>query len=300
VGSFIGDQWKEWNGKFRDDVRAYLKGDPGAIANLPKRLLASPDLYEHEHREAAQSVNFITCHDGFTLNDLVSYNQKHNLANGEDNRDGSDNNLSWNHGEEGPSAEPRVEELRERQIKNALALTLLSMGTPMLLMGDEVRQTQEGNNNAYCQDNELTWFDWDLAQRHTGLRRFTTELIRFRLHFTSGLLDEDKPLAQVLREARFTWHGAELDRPDWSPNARTLAVTISAADNSRQAHLLCNTGWDACDFALPALPRGKKWRRILDTNLAPPEDIFQPKQAPVIQSKRYLAAPWSVVLLAAA
>jgi isoamylase len=299
VGSFIGDQWKEWNGKFRDDVRAYLKGDSGCIANLPKRLLASPDLYEHENREAGQSINFITCHDGFTLNDLVSYNQKHNLANGEDNRDGSDNNTSWNHGVEGPSSDPQIEQLRERQIKNALALTLLSMGTPMLLMGDEVRHTQQGNNNAYCQDNELTWFDWRLVDKNPGLKHFTAELIRFRLHFTSGLQDDDKSLSQVLRESLFTWHGAKLFQPDWSTESRALAVTISGQDSKRMAHLLFNTSWEPCDFALPPLPGRKKWRRLMDTNLAPPEDILNRGQAPVILSQRYLTAPRSVVLLVA-
>ena len=160
VGSFVGDSWKEWNGRFRDDVRAFLKGDNGMVRAMAFRLMGSPDVYEHEQREAEQSINFVTCHDGFTLNDLVSFNRKHNEANGEENRDGADDNRSWNCGVEGPTDDPEVERLRNRQVKNFLTLTLLSIGTPMLLMGDEVRRTQGGNNNAYCQDNEISWFDW--------------------------------------------------------------------------------------------------------------------------------------------
>src|SRR5215467_5562191 len=162
VGSFIGDRWSEWNGRFRDDVRRFLKGDNGSVRGVAARILGSPDIYGHKQREAEQSINFVTCHDGFTLNDLVSYNDKHNEANGENNRDGFDANLSWNCGVEGPTDDPKVEALRNRQIKNFFALELLSAGTPMLLMGDEVRRTQRGNNNAYCQDSEVSWFDWTL------------------------------------------------------------------------------------------------------------------------------------------
>ena len=154
VGGFVGDFWKEWNGRFRDDVRAFVMGDRGMVPRLASRLLGSPDLYGHEEREAEQSINFVTCHDGFTLNDLVSYDHKHNEANGEDNRDGANDNRSWNCGVEGPSADPGIEALRQRQVKNFLAINLLALGTPMILMGDEVRRTQQGNNNAYCHDNE--------------------------------------------------------------------------------------------------------------------------------------------------
>src|SRR5690606_6540829 len=155
VGSFIGDRWQEWNSRFRDDVRAFLKGDKNTVSALTNRLLGSPDLYEHEGREPEQSINFVTCHDGFTLNDLVSYNRKHNEANGEDNRDGHDHNLSWNCGVEGPTDDPAIERLRNRQVKNFHALTMIAVGVPMITMGDEVRRTQLGNNNAYCQDNEI-------------------------------------------------------------------------------------------------------------------------------------------------
>ena len=168
VGSFIGDTWQEWNGRFRDDVRRFWKGDDGSVRALRAAAARQPGLYGHEEREAEQSINFVTCHDGFTLNDLVSYNQKHNEANGEDNRDGANDNLSWNCGAEGPTDDPAVEALRNRQVKNFIAVLMLAAGTPMLLMGDEVRRTQRGNNNAYCHDNELNWFDWSAARAARG------------------------------------------------------------------------------------------------------------------------------------
>ena len=172
VGSFVGDAWKEWNGRFRDDVRDFFRGEPGAVRRVADRLVGSPEVYGHKEREAEQSVNFVTCHDGFTLNDLVSYNEKHNEANGEDNRDGANDNRSWNCGVEGPTDDPAIEKLRNRQVKNFLTVTLLSLGVPMILMGDEVRRTQRGNNNAYCQDNEISWFDWTLVEKHADVHRF--------------------------------------------------------------------------------------------------------------------------------
>ena len=179
VGTFVGDYWKEWNGKFRDDIRSFLRGDEGTVPRVAERLLGSPDIYTNDQQtEPERSINFVTCHDGFTLNDLVSYNEKHNEANGENNLDGSDENLSWNCGLEGPTDNPEIEQLRSRQIKNFLAITLLSLGTPMLLMGDEVRRTQHGNNNAYCQDNEISWFDWNLVEKkqRTASIRARTDL----------------------------------------------------------------------------------------------------------------------------
>ncbi len=181
VGSFIGDSWKEWNGRFRDDVRAFFRAEPGSVARMADRLVGSPEIYGHEEREAEQSVNFVTCHDGFTLNDLVSYERKHNEANGEDNRDGADDNRSWNSGVEGPTDDPAVEALGNRQVKNFLTVTLLSLGMPMIGMGDEARRTQGGNNNAYCQDNEISWFDWTLVRKHADVHRFVTLLNERRL-----------------------------------------------------------------------------------------------------------------------
>jgi len=297
VGSFIGDRWKEWNGKFRDDIRSWVRSEWGAIEALPKRILASPDIYEHENREPTQSINFVACHDGFTLNDVVSYNFKHNEANGEDNRDGANDNRSWNHGVEGPSDDPAIESLRERQIKNFFAYTLLSMGTPMIQMGDEVRRTQQGNNNAYCQDSELSWFDWSQVPAHAGLRRFVRELINFRLHCFTNPDSEDRPLSQVLQDSEITWHGVRLGQPDWSPDSRSLAITVTTDGGASLTHIIFNTFWEALDFQLPLLADGKAWHRVVDTNLASPQDIRDAHHAPPIQGFSYRAAPRSVVVL---
>jgi len=179
VGRFVGDSWKEWNGRFRDDVRSFLKADDGTVRVLADRLAGSPDIYTAEEREPEQSINFVSCHDGFTLNDLVSYNAKHNEANGEANRDGSNDNRSWNRGVEGPTTDAAIEALRNRQVKNFLALTLLATGTPMLQMGDEVRRSQRGNNNAYCLDDETTWLDWSALERHADVRTLRAAPDRF-------------------------------------------------------------------------------------------------------------------------
>ena len=299
VGRFVGDTWKEWNGRFRDDIRAFLKGDPDTVSSLAHRLLASPDLYEHKEREVEQSINFVTCHDGFTLNDLVSYNHKHNGANGEDNRDGSDHNLSWNCGVEGSTDDPAVESRRNRQVKNFLALTLLSFGTPMLLMGDEVRRTQQGNNNAYGQDNELSWFDWTLVHRHRDVHRFVKELIMLRLHFDKASLEYDLTLTQFLAQAKIDWHGVKLHEPDWGPESHSLAATARSLTGSRLFHLICNAYWEPLSFQLPQLADNTvgEWRRHLDTALPSPMDICGENEAVLLEECTYLAQPRSVVLL---
>ena len=299
VGRFVGDTWKEWNGRFRDDIRAFLKGDPDTVTPLAQRLLASPDIYGHEEREPEQSINFVTCHDGFTLNDLVSYNRKHNEANGEENRDGSDQNLSWNCGAEGPADDPVVESLRNRQVKNFLALTLLSFGTPMLLMGDEVRRSQRGNNNAYGQDNDLSWFDWSLVDRHADVHRFVKELIRLRLHFDKASLETDLTLSQFLAQARYDWHGVKLHQPDWGPDSHSLAATALSLTGARVFHLICNAYWEALSFQLPRLPdkAAAGWRRLMDTAILSPGDICEETEAVQVEEPTYLAQPRSVVLL---
>lgn len=300
VGSFIGERWQEWNGKFRDDIRTWVRGDKGSIAHFPNRILGSPDVYEAGNRQPEQSINFVTCHDGFTLNDLVSYNRKHNDANNENNRDGADENFSWNHGEEGPSQVPAIEMLRARQIKNFLAYTLLSVGVPMIQMGDEARRTQEGNNNAYAQDNEIAWFNWDQVEPQAGLRRLVRELIRFRLNVIADPVDEGLSLSEQLRAAKITWHGVRLHQPDWSPDSHSLAMTIEtrgAIPPVCMIHYIFNSYWGALTFDLPPLPQGKTWRRLLDTNLPAPDDMAKFETAIEITGSQYRAENRSVVVL---
>lgn len=297
VGSFAGDRWIEWNGRFRDDVRSFVKSDAGKAALVAERFLASPDIYGPQAREPQQSVNFVTCHDGFTLNDLVSYGVKHNEANGEGGRDGSDQNLSWNCGVEGPTDDAAVERLRCRQVKNFLAIDLLAVGVPMLLMGDEVRRTQGGNNNAYCQDSELSWFDWTGLERHAEVLRFTRMLIAGRRRIQT-LLDvpQDVSLVELLSEARIELSGERLGEPDTSADSRTVAMTI----RGRRAivHVILNAFWEPLEFELPAREtEAEPWRRFLDTSLTSPDDIVDAPHAPVVGST-YLAGPRSVVVLA--
>jgi glycogen operon protein len=298
VGTFVGDTWQEWNGRFRDDVRRFVKGDSGTVSNLATRFLGSPDLYGHEAREAEQSVNFATCHDGFTLNDLVSYNDKHNEANGEGNRDGHNENLSWNCGVEGPTEDPAIETLRNRQAKNFLAITLLAAGAPMLLMGDEVRRTQHGNNNAYCQDNESNWFDWGLLERHADLHRFVKALTGFRQRRAVVTGDTNFTLNEMLHAANIEWHGVALGAPDWRDHSHSLAMSVRSLNARFLLHLIFNAYWEPLTFALPAVPAGgEPWRRCLDTALASPDDIRPFAEAPAVEQASYEARPRSVVLL---
>ena len=225
VGSFVGDSWKEWNGRFRDDVRDFFRGAEGSVKRVADRMVGSPEIYGHKEREPEQSVNFVTCHDGFTLNDLVSYNDKHNEANGEDNRDGANDNRSWNCGVEGPSDDPAMESLRNRQVKNFLTVTLLSLGMPMIVMGDEVRRSQGGNNNAYCQDNETSWFDWTLLKKHADVHRFFKLLTARRLLRGTQHERERMSLNRLIQEANKAWHGVRLNQPDWSDHSRSVAFT---------------------------------------------------------------------------
>jgi isoamylase len=240
VGTFIGDSWKEWNGRFRDDIRGFVKADTGMVRLLAQRLLGSPDIFGHQEREPEQSINFITCHDGFTLNDLASFNEKHNKDNREGNRDGSDNNLSWNCGVEGPTSDAAIEQLRRRQIKNFMAILLISVGTPMLQMGDEMRRSQRGNNNAYCQDNEVGWLDWSLLDRHRDLQQFVQKLIAHRLRALGTGSEEAFGLSlnELLRHAEIDWT-RPWNRPttSWKPrrlrNCRERSTAWRGAPWSR-------------------------------------------------------------------
>ena len=300
VGTFIGDNWQEWNGLFRDDVRRFVKGDAGIASKIATRLLGSPDIYGHEEREPEQSINFVTCHDGFTLNDLVSYNDKHNEANGEGNRDGANDNASWNCGVEGSSDDPAVEALRNRQVKNFLSLTLLALGTPMLSMGDEVRRTQSGNNNAYCQDTELSWFDWTLLEKHADVHRFAKSLIGFRGRRDVAMEETKLTLNALLRRARVDWHGVELGRPDWSERSHFLSFTIRTLRGRLDFHGMLNAFWEPLSFELPlADPESRQpWQRWIDTSLASPDDICGWDTAPIIADATCRVEARSIVFLA--
>ncbi len=224
VGSFVGDSWKEWNDRFRDDVRDFFRGSNDSVGRMADRLLGSPSIYGRREREAEVSINFVACHDGFTLNDVVSHDHKHNEDNGESNRDGRDDNRSWNCGVEGPTDDPAIERLRNRQVKNFFTATMLSVGVPMFAMGDEVRRSQRGNNNAYCQDNDTSWFDWKLLSRHADVLRFVKLLIERRVMRDLEHERRRVSLSQIIREAKHAWHGVKLNQPDWSPVSHTLAI----------------------------------------------------------------------------
>jgi glycogen operon protein len=300
VGAFPGMRWAEWNGRYRDVLRRFVRGDPGLVGEVATRLAGSQDLYGQ--RTPQHSVNFITCHDGFTLYDLVSYDRKHNEGNGEDNRDGSDDNLSWNCGVEGETGDRSVLAMRQRQAKNFMAILLLSQGTPMILAGDEVLRTQRGNNNAYCQDNEISWFDWRLVETNREMLRFTREMIALRrrhpnLHrrrFLTGRPAAGAALPDI------TWHGERLNEPRWSDgNARLLAFTLAGASAEEMPlHVILNMSDEPRSVDLPALPRCG-WRRAVDTTLGSPDDITRPERTSIVVSDQYIAKSRSVVVLEA-
>ncbi len=295
VGSFVGDSWKEWNGRFRDDARDFLRGEPGAVRRLADRLVGSPQVYGHKNREPEQSINFVTCHDGFTLNDLVSYNHKHNEANGEGNRDGMNDNRSWNCGVEGPTADPAIEALRNRQVKNFHAITLLSIGMPMILMGDEVRKSQGGNNNAYCQDNEISWFDWALVEKHADVLRFVRLLCARRNLRSTAHEEQRMTLEEMLAAAAKSWHGVRLGQPDWSDHSRSIALAAEMPREGIRLHLILNAWHEPLEFELP--DSGNGWRRWIDTARPSPDDIVPWQEAQVFPGPVYRAEGRSVVFL---
>ena len=299
VGTFIGDSWKEWNGKFRDDVRSFFRGDDGVTSRFVTRLMGSPDLFVHQEREPEQSINFATCHDGFTLNDLVSYNTKHNEMNGEDNRDGSNDNVSWNCGTEGPTDDPAIEALRTQQIKNFFAITLLSVGAPMILMGDEVRRTQQGNNNAYCQDNEISWFDWSLLKKHQELFRFVKMVMSHRLVRDLSQEEYEMSLRELLDQRLITWHGVKLNEPDWSEHSHSIAFTVQSLSGSMAMHYMINAYTESLHFELPLLNSdiNHKWKRWIDTHLPSPQDICNWNEAEAVHENDYRVAAHSVAIL---
>jgi glycogen operon protein len=283
-------RWAELNGQYRDDVRRFVRSEPNAAANLAKRICGSLDIYGDSSRHPYHSINFITCHDGFTLNDLVSYNHKHNWENGESNRDGWDDNLSYNCGHEGPTHDGYINHMRQKQMRNFLSILFLSQGVPLLLMGDEFARTQHGNNNAYCQDNETNWVNWDLADKNSALLRFTRMMIALRKrHFAVGREEFVK---------RVSWHGAKVGLPDWTGQSRTLAFLMYGGHGGRHVYVMFNTHWEGQRFALPTVDGQLRWRRLVDTNLAAPDDIVEENTAVWLNpSDHYFLAPRSTVIL---
>jgi len=265
---------------------------------MADRLVGSPEVYGHKRREAEQSVNFVTCHDGFTLNDLVSYNQKHNEANGEQNRDGNNDNKSWNCGVEGPTGAQAIEELRNRQVKNFLTTTMLSIGLPMILMGDEVRRSQGGNNNAYCHDDESTWFDWSLLKKHADILRFTQLLNARRLLRSEEHEKKRVSLCEMIERAKKSWHGVKVNQPDWGDNSRAVGFLVEMRDEKMLVYILLSAYWEALDFELPpTYEPGGRWRRWIDTSLPSPGDIVEWQAAIPVTSGTYCAGPHSVAVL---
>jgi glycogen operon protein len=364
VGGFpFGRRWSEWNGKYRDDVRRFWKGDGGFVGLLASRICGSSDLYQRSGRLPRHSLNFVTCHDGFTLNDLVSYNRKHNRANGEQNRDGNDANFSWNCGTEGPTGDPEVLALRRRQAKNMMTTLMLSQGVPMILAGDEFLRTQRGNNNAWCQDNEISWVDWRLAEENKDFLRFVRELIwlrkrhpvlRRRRFFTgefkpaepwrgpgprgsdpaetgpfptagptrpaeAGLHPDadtrfgwgsvvDTPTSPGLGLADIHWHGVEPYRPDFGPGSRSIAFALDGRFTSREHdpdyridsdfYVALNAWTEPLKFRVPRSPTRRKWRRVIDTAEASPDDFIPEGEGPVVSpGETYLVAPFAALVL---
>jgi len=306
VGSFPAyGRWAEWNGKYRDNIRKFLKGD-GTVGDAAQCLQGSPNLYAQQGRGPATSINFITAHDGFTLADMVSYNDKHNEANGENNNDGCNDNDSWNCGAEGWTDDSGINALRSRQMRNAIAMLMVSQGVPMILMGDEVGRSQNGNNNTYCHDNELNWLDWDLLKTNASLFRFVKNSIAFRnahpvlrnkYHFQnrdyvgSGYAD-------------ITWHGTQAWNADWSPSCRTIAFMLcgkhakagSVEDN--YIYVAINMHWEAQWFEIPGLPEQLRWHISVNTGCTSPDDIWEPGTEPKLENQHgILLGDRSIVIL---
>ncbi|HUX68075.1 MAG TPA: glycogen debranching protein GlgX [Terriglobales bacterium] len=292
VGQFSERRWAEWNGRYRDDVRRFWRGDGGMAGAFASRLCGSADLYQRSGKGPECSVNFVTCHDGFTLNDLVSYSQKHNQANGENNADGSDANYSSGYGAEGAGAEAGVEGVRRRQIRNFLATLLLSRGIPMLLGGDEFRRTQQGNNNAYCQDNELSWVDWGLAERNADLVRFTRGLIGLRRRH-----------AALRREAFYSaneiqWFGPNGGAPQWQDGEAGSVACLIWEGSQPDLFLVFHARAERATYRLPQAAPGTQWQVAVDTGREPPQEFYEAGSEPAVGGAAEVeAGPQSTLVL---
>lgn len=301
VGSFPSwKRWSEWNGKYRDDLRQFLKGDAGFAHLVVDRIAGSHDLYDPVHRGKNASVNFITCHDGFTLNDLYSYNKKHNKANGWDNTDGDDHNHSWNCGVEGKTDNPKILKLRNKMVKNACAILLASQGTPMILSGDEFGNTQYGNNNPYCQDNEISWLDWNLLEKNKDLFLFFKNMIQLRKNHPL-LQDSTAPAECGLPHV--SKHGVQAWQLSKCPETRMVGVLFAGRNVSDDAdemiYIAINSHWEKHNVLLPDLPEGFQWKQIINTALAAGKDFTQEKDAqPLMQQSIEIQARSVIILLA--
>lgn len=275
--------------------RRFVRGDPALVGAIASRLAGSADIYQERGGSPVNSVNFVTCHDGFTLNDLVSFNQKHNEANGQNNSDGADNNLSWNCGAEGDSDDPNINSLRNRQVRNFMAILLLSRGVPMFGAGDEIFRSQRGNNNAYCQDNETSWLDWGLLAKHADVHRFVRLLNAHRLAFEAS--PQRLNLSQLLRVGNRVWHGVKLGQPDWSATSHSLALQVESRDEHVLLYVILNAYWEWLEFELPSAPHQTGWHRWIDTSLDSPGDVSEWLCAPRVADSVYRTGPRSVVVL---
>jgi glycogen operon protein len=307
VGWFPGGRWAEWNDRFRDELRSYWRGDPAHTRHLATRLSGSSDLYLRDGRKPFHSVNFITSHDGFTLRDLVSYNQKHNEGNGENNRDGNDNNYSSNYGYEGITDDPVLEAKRQQHSKNFITSMMIALGTPMILGGDEFGRTQMGNNNAYCQDNEISWYDWDQKEKNPGYFRFIKEIIAFRRRHHGFM----RPEFYTGRDGNYnaipdiTWFNEEGDPPDWDGLGSCLAMRLDgsraeilADRDDNDFFIMFNAGEKSVDFVICDPLEGKRWFRAVDTALPSPDDIYTPGNEKALEkSGAYSVGGRSTVIL---
>jgi glycogen operon protein len=294
VGSFSQRGWAEWNGRYRDDVRRFWRGDDGMLGLFASRIGGSADIYAATGKCAECSINFVTCHDGFILHDLVSYRSKHNEANGENNRDGTDANFSDNYGVEGETTDAGIEAVRKVQIKNFLLTLLISRGVPMLLGGDELRRTQGDNNNAYCQDNETSWYDRDSLERHSEIYRFTRGMLALRR--AHPMLSKE----HFNTDAEIDWFNPQQGPPDWNDPKQKQFACLIHEDEPRALYLMFNAGTAAVDFELPALPTGVRWHRAVDTARERPGDLFAPGEEPPCENNQgYRLGPRSSVILLA-
>jgi isoamylase len=313
VGSFSSHhRWAEWNGRFRDDVRRFLCGHADSVAPLATRIAGSSDLYGHNGRQPYNSINFITSHDGFTLADLVSYETKHNQANGEENRDGDNHNISWNSGVEGATDDPEILALRRRRVRTAAVILLLSQGVPMLVAGDEFGRSQGGNNNAYCQDNEISWLNWDLAGENDDLLNFFQGLIalrkKYRLFRREHFFSSNSPQSDGgsgHAAGTITWQSLVPGRQDWSSRARVLAFQLhgdqagAAGQAEPDFFIMLNSSPAAQVFTVPPPPAGRRWRRLIDTAAPAPADLVPENRAKLLKGLRVEVAGFGAVVLLA-